>query len=332
MTTPIHHSKRGRNRMKLNPAPNSFGIDKLEFVTREPLKKEFMASMGHVPPSGDWRDKTYRYMVSIDVEEAAGALEVFWEPRKWVRDTYPYKAIFNPSRAGYNGWETWDYLTWTVFSWLSNARVRRVDTKLDFNNTLAEVLSSVVLKGAKRVFIDSRHPRTIYIGEMGGVQLVIYDKGLQLWGTPDILIRVEIRQWFETDAWAQRRRPFMMEFMRGDLVGTHPFKDVAWIDPDRLAPQMQTVAEEKGLNYALLDDSIDLALREKTRRQIWRYGTDDIHRLYLAGAERWHGDFIMGLERDRFMRAVDARLTRESPNAGMTLEEILFGGDDATSA
>lgn len=329
------------NSLQLIPARNSFGYDKLEFVTREPLKKEFMASVGQVPPSGDWLDKTYRYMVTREVGGAKGALEVFWEPRKWEWCTLPYKAIFNPSRAGFGGWQTWEYLTSTIFSWLSNARIRRLDTKLDFCNTLAEVLSSVVLKGAKQVFIDPRYPKTIYIGEFGGVQLVIYDKGLQTMKVPDVLIRVEIRQWFETDNGAGQRRPFMMNFMRGDLAAGNPFRNVAWIDPGRLDPQVRAVAEVKGLNYAMLPASgLDVAIREKTRRQIWNHGSDDLHQLYLTGAERWHGDFVAGLndrittdaeaaqrqaEINRALEEIFGLSTTIEPDAAVSLEQILFG-------
>jgi|GEM_PF-5355542 len=306
--------------MKLNPIPNSFGYDKLEFVTREPIKEEFMARHEDVPPSGDWLDKTYRYMAEVDF------LQVFWEPRKWIWSTLPYKAHYNPSRAGRSGWETWDDLTQTAFTTLSNARVRRVDSKLDFNNTLAEVLSCLYLKGAK--VVNTEYVTTIYIGEFGGggVQLVIYDKGLKELGLPDRWIRVEVRQWFETDAWAQRQRPLMIEFMRGDLMSTNPFKDVAWINPERLDPQVRTVAAEKGLNYALLPVSgISEAIRKKTRLQLCRYGNIDyLYGLFLTGAEPWHQSFNVGLEFYRYRAAAAEYRSNPGLYAGMTLEQVLF--------
>jgi hypothetical protein len=68
--------------------------------------------------------------------------------------------------------------------------------------------------------------------------------------------------------------------LRDDLVATHPFTDVAWIDPGRLDPQVRAVAEEKGRNYALLPESgLDMAIRKETRRHIWNDGADDINRL-----------------------------------------------------
>jgi hypothetical protein len=307
--------------MNLRPAEDCFGIDGFELVTHEPFRPEFLTSLGYVPPYGDWLDKTYRYMATRRINQ--GTLQAFWEPRKWLGYTYPQKIRFNPSRAGYNGWATWRFLQQTVFTWLGNARVKRMDTKLDFNNTMAEVLSSLYLKGAKSICISPKYPKTVYIGEMGGIQLVIYDKGWQLRRIPDELIRVEIRQSFKTNTSVKQHRPFMMEMMCGDLIDSHPFKHVLWIDPKSLPPRIRAVAKHRGINAALLDENIDVDTQTKTRRRILRNGSDDIYRLYLTGAELWHSDFVTGFAADLLTWNSD-HTTDEDPYPGGTIKEILI--------